>query len=308
MSSPTISTCRAWPSQSAALILLVFIGMGCRPAGPAAVIPSVVATSDDAPTAAPSIESVTTGKSVSPVAGARTRKLVIAMASDLRFVAPEIQQEFELEAPDIALEPVFGSSGKLFAQISNQAPFDVFLSADLQYPQQLAEQGLAKQESLFRYATGHIVLWVRNDSPLAVADQGAGILRHPQFKKLAIANPRLAPYGRAAEAALKTLGLYTELQQKLVLGENVAQAAQFAESGAADAAVIGLSFATAPEFAGRGKYWKFPPELYPRIEQGGVILEQSQNLEAAQTFCVFLQSTRAQLILKRYGFGLPEAP
>ena len=102
------------------------------------------------------------------------------MASDLRFVAVELKREFERQSPDIQIEPTFGSSGNLFAQISNKAPFDVFLSADIQYPEKLADQGLAKKETLFRYAIGHIVLWVRKDSKLPLKEQGADVLKSPE--------------------------------------------------------------------------------------------------------------------------------
>lgn len=293
------------------LMMLVLSCWGCEPAAPPVAAPSATPAATAAPapppaTSAPVAEAPATNPE-SPVADAKSHKLVVAMAADLRFVAVELQKEFEQQFPDIKLQSTFGSSGELFAQISNQAPFDVFLSADLQYPEKLAEQGHTKPDSLFRYAIGHIVLWVPKDSPLPLEEQGADVLKDPRVKKFAIANPKLAPYGRAAEAALKKLGLYDELQSKLVLGKNVSQAATFAESGAAEAAVVGLSFATAPEFAGKGKYWKFPTDAYPQMDQGGVILEQSKEPETAKKFCDFLQSPPAQEIFQKYGFGLPEA-
>ncbi len=294
------------------LMLLVFGCWGCEPAAPTVAdhpaTPPVTAASKPPASVTPASAAETvTAKPESPATDGPSHQLVVAMAADLRFVAVELQQEFEQQFPDIKLESTFGSSGELFAQISNQAPFDVFLSADIQYPEKLAEQGHTKPDSLFRYAIGHIVLWVPNDSPLALEVQGADVLKDPRVKKFAIANPKLAPYGRAAEAALEKLGLYDELQSKLVLGKNVSQAATFAESGAAEAAVIGLSFATAPEFAGKGKFWKFPTDSYPQMDQGGVILEQSKEPEAAKKFCDFLQSPPARDIFRKYGFGLPEA-
>lgn len=294
------------------LVMLAFSGWGCEPAAPPVAATSATLPANAAPapatseTPSPPAETPAT-KPETPTADAAHHKLVIAIAADLRFVAVALQQEFEQQFPDIKLQSAFGSSGELFAQISNQAPFDVFLSADIQYPEKLAEQGHARPDSLFRYAIGHIVLWIPKDSPLPLEEQGVAILKDPRVKKFAIANPKLAPYGRAAAAALKKLGLYDELQSKLVLGKNVSQAATFAESGAADAAVIGLSFATAPEFAGKGRYWKFPTDAYPQMDQGGVILEQSKEPEAAKKFCEFLQSPRAHEIFQKYGFGLPEA-
>ena len=310
---------RIFLSSVLTVLILTLSGGGCQPvAGPPAPAPvaappaaaaTVASVTCDAPkTGEPAANTPSTAEPAAKTADANATKLVVAMAADLRFVAIELQTEFEQQTPDVTIEPIFGSSGKLFAQIENQAPFDIFLSADVQFPQKLADDGLTKKGSLFQYAIGHIVLWVRNDSGLPVEEQGAEILKDPQLKKVAIANPKTAPYGRAAEAALKKLGLYDEIQSKLVLGENVAQAAQFAETGAADAAIIGLSLATAPEFAGKGKIWKFPADSFPSLVQGGAILQQTQHPEAAQKFCDFLQSTSAQEIFKKYGFDLPSSP
>ncbi|MDB5337173.1 MAG: molybdenum transporter substrate-binding protein [Planctomycetaceae bacterium] len=310
---------RTFAASLLPVIVLALSCGGCQPAAappapppvaaPPAAAPTASSATVDAPkTADPAANTSTTAEPTTKTADAKATKLVVAMAADLRFVSVELQKEFEQQTPGITIEPIFGASGKLFAQIENKAPFDIFLSADVQFPEKLAEGGLTKKDSLFRYAIGHIVLWVRNDSPLPIEEKGAEILKDPQLKKVAIANPKTAPYGRAAEAALKKLGLYDEIQSKLVLGENIAQAAQFAETGAADAAVIGLSFASAPEFSSKGKYWKFPADSFPPLVQGGAILEQTQHPEAAKKFCDYLQSPGAQEIFKKYGFGLPTAP
>ena len=232
-------------------------------------------------------------------------KIAVAAASDLRFVMTDLRKDFQRKNPDIAVEPTFGSSGTLFAQISNKGPFDIFLSADIQYPQKLAEQKLTVPDSLFRYAIGHLVIWVRKESALDVEKLGVKALTDPSIKKIAIANPKLAPYGRAAEAALKKLDVYDSIMDKLVLGENITQTAQFAESGAADIAVIALSLASAPAMADKGKYWKVPEEAHPVLEQGGVILKHSSQPVAARKFCDYLQSKEAQAIFKKYGFALP---
>lgn len=234
-------------------------------------------------------------------------QIAVAMASDLRFVMPELEREFHQQHPATIIVPTFGSSGNLYAQISNHAPFDVFLSADIQYPQKLAEHDLTQPDSLFHYAVGHIVLWVRKDSPLELEKRGVEVLNDPSVRKVAIANPKLAPYGRAAEAALKTLNVYDAIQDKLVLGENISQTAQFAETGAADVAVIAMSIAVAPNFAGKGRFWAFPSDAYPRLKQGGVIMKSTKQAAAASEFCDFLQSKPAQTIFTKYGFGLPEA-
>lgn len=232
--------------------------------------------------------------------------LIVAAASDLRFVFVELQKEFLKDHEQVDLKATFGSSGTLFAQISQQAPLDVFLSADVQYAQKLVDNKSAVPDSLFRYAVGHIVLWVRKESPLQVQELGAKALTDPEVKKVAIANPATAPYGRAAEAALKHLGLYDAVKEKLVLGDNVAQTAQFAETGAADVAIIGLSLASAPAFADKGRFWKFPSDSFPKIEQAGVILQNSKQQALAREFCEFLQSEAAQVIFRKYGFEIPD--
>lgn len=294
---------------------LILIG-GCeRPASPAKPVPA--ASTPAAASAAPipataktvSSEPANAGpvdqSTASDPAQVTSVRVRVAAASDLRFVMAELQQEFNKQSPGISIDATFGSSGNLFAQISNRAPYDVFLSADIQYPEKLAEQKLIDPDSLFRYANGHIVLWVRKDSPFDVEQAGAEILHDPRLKKVAIANPKLAPYGRAAEAALKTLGQYDHLQEKLVLGESVAQTAQFAETGAADVAVIGKALAVAPQFVGKGKFWPFPANSYPPIEQAGVILAQAEDVVAARKFCKFLGSKAARQILVKFGFELP---
>lgn len=309
MKSRTTSISMRLAATWCAVCLGIFGTVGCQRAVPPAVAnaPAVDAPAASSPTRLSPGTTHANEKTGSAVAGQPPINLVVAMAADLRFVEVELEQEFERLNPGIKLEPTFGSSGELFAQMLNLAPYDVFLSADLVYPQKLVDQRVAKADSLFRYAIGHIVLWVRNDSPLQVETAGVEILKDPRLKKFAIANPKTAPYGRAAAAALKQLGLYDELQSKLVLGKNVAQTAQFAESGAADAAVIGLSFATSREFAGKGKYWMFPAESYPRMDQAGVILDHTQQAAAARKFCDFLQSPPATEIFRKYGFGIPES-
>lgn len=268
---------------------------------PAAMASGTATSETVAPATKPAAASST---NTAPPAAVAPR-MVIAAASDLRYVMTELQAEFRQRSPDLDVETTFGSSGTLFAQISNQAPFDLFLSADIQYPQKLAEQQLTVPDSLFQYAIGHIVLWVRKDSPLDVEQLGVKVFADPSVKKVAIANPKLAPYGKAAEAALKNLGVYDSLQDKLVLGENISQTAQFGETGAADVAVIALSLAVAPAMRDKGKYWMIPEDAYPRLEQGGVILKNSQQIPAAKAFCEFLQSPEAKVIFQKYGFVSP---
>jgi molybdate transport system substrate-binding protein len=198
---------------------------------------------------------------------------------------------------DLAI--AYGSSGNFYAQIRNQAPFDVFLSADVEYPRKLIQEGIGARDSLFVYAVGRIVVWVPTSSPL----DPATALRAASVRHVAIANPRHAPYGRAAEAALRSLGVYDSVVGKLVLGENVAQTLEFVQSGAADVGVVALSLALAPPVRDQGRYWEVPLEAYPKIEQGGVILKESK---AAREFRSFLMAAGGRRILKEYGFFLPE--
>jgi molybdate transport system substrate-binding protein len=224
-----------------------------------------------------------------------TQKLTVAAAADLNFALPEIARQFRASQPAVETDIAYGSSGNFFAQIGNRAPFDVFLSADVEYPRKLAAAGIGAGNSVFIYAVGRLVVWVPAASPL----DPATALRDPSVKHLAIANPQHAPYGRAAQAALRTLGLYQSVEPKLVLGENIAQTLQFVESGAADTGIVALSLAMAPPMRDRGRYWQIPLDAYPRVEQGGIILKDSK---AARDFRAFLLSDGGRRILKQYGF------
>ena len=232
------------------------------------------------------------------------RPLVVAAASDLKFALDEVITAFQKAHPQHRPQPAYGSSGTLFAQIENGAPFDVFLSADVSFPRRLSESGRAQKESLFLYATGHLVVWVPETSPLDVAQLGARALLDSRIRKVAIANPEVAPYGAAAVAALKYLGVYDALQLKLVRGENVAQAAQFVQSGAADAGIISLSLALSPKMKG-GRRWEVPPDSFPVLEQAGIICKKGANPEGATALCEFLRGVDGRAILQRYGFSLP---
>jgi molybdate transport system substrate-binding protein len=233
------------------------------------------------------------------------REVRVAAAADLKFALDEVAGAFERQSPGIKVTPTYGSSGNFFAQLSNEAPFDLFLSADIDYPRKLVEQGKAARGSEFVYAVGHLVVWVPTGSKADVAKLGLRALLDPSVKKVAIANPQHAPYGRAAEAALKKLGVYDHVKDRLVLGDNVAQAAQFVESGAADAGVIALSLARAPTMRDRGRYAEVPLDAYPRLEQGGIILRWAKDREAAQALRDFLTGPEGRAVLDRYGFLLP---
>lgn len=236
-----------------------------------------------------------------------TSEVRIAAAADLRFALDEIQAEFKKQYPYIDVKIVYGSSGNFFVQLQQQAPFDVYLSADLSYPRRLVEQGVALKETEFLYGVGRLVVWMPEGGiRLDVDALGLQALTDPAARKIAIANPQHAPYGRAAEAALRHYGVYEAVQDRLVFGESVAQTAHFIETGAADAGIIALALALSPEMRKRGRFWMIPLEAYPRIEQGGVILSWAQDLGAAKRFRDFMLGPAGRAILERYGFFLPE--
>ena len=240
-----------------------------------------------------------------PALSAGAQKLTVAAAADLRFALDELAAQFRAAHPAVELAITYGSSGNFFAQIQNGAPFDVFLSADIDYPRRLVAAGLASKDSLFLYGVGRIVVWVPASSPLDPAALGIHLLEAASVRHIAIANPQHAPYGRAAVAALRSLGVYDRAAPKLVLGENIAQAFEFVESGAAEAGIVALSLALAPAARGHGRYWEVPQDAYPKIEQGGVILARAPAGPAAQ-FRAFLLSAEARRILKQYGFAVPQ--
>jgi molybdate transport system substrate-binding protein len=239
-------------------------------------------------------------------AGVAAAQITVAAAADLKFALDEIAVGFQKQHPDAKIIVTYGSSGNLFAQIDNGAPFDVFLSADIDFPRRLIENKKAVADSLFPYAVGRVVVWVPNDSPIDVGKLGIESLLTPSVRKIAIANPEHAPYGRAAVAAMKKLGVYDKVSGKLVLGENIAQAAQFVESGAADIGLIALSLAVSPKMKGEGRYWEVPLDAYPRLEQGGVILSASKQPDLARQFRTVMVGPQGRETLRRYGFILPE--
>jgi molybdate transport system substrate-binding protein len=241
---------------------------------------------------------------LSPVA-ARSAELGVAAASDLKFAMDELVADYQKRNPDAVVKVSYGSSGNFFAQLQQQAPFDVFFSADFEYPRRLEADGHTLAGTTFVYAIGRLALWLPRASPVDPGAPGLRALLAPEIQKVAIANPRHAPYGRAAEAALRHFGIYDAVQPKLVLGENVAQAAQFAQSGAADVALIAHSLALAPAMQSGGRFSEVPLASYPRMEQGGVILKWARDPALARAFRDFVQGKDGRAILRRWGFLLP---
>jgi molybdate transport system substrate-binding protein len=232
------------------------------------------------------------------------QEITVGAAADMSAALPQLVDAYTKKTAQ-AVKLSFGASGNLTNQIRNGAPFDLFFSADEQYPQQLIAEGLASKDTLYRYAIGRLVLWVPNDSPLDLSKLGIQALLDPSVKKISIANPATAPYGRAAEAALRHFGIYDRVSGRLVVGENISQAAQFVESGNAQAGLLALSRALAPAMKNKGRYWTVPLDAYPTLNQAAVVLSKSKQQDAARRFLEFLRSPEASSLLTSYGFSLP---
>jgi len=233
--------------------------------------------------------------------------VTVAAASDLRYAMDELIATFESADPGRSVQVTYGSSGNFFAQISQGAPFDVYFSADIEYPRALQKAGLAAPDSTRTYAEGRIVTWVRNDSPIDLEPLGLQALLHSAAERVAIANPEHAPYGRAALSAMEASGVWEGVQPRLVLGENVAQAAQFVEAGAADIGIIALSLAISPPLCREGRHALVPVDLHAPIIQGAVVLPDAAHPATAAAFLDFVLGPQGREVLDRYGFLPPEA-
>jgi molybdate transport system substrate-binding protein len=229
----------------------------------------------------------------------------IAAASDLQFALDAIAQAFTAETGE-RVTLVFGSSGNLARQATNGAPFELFLSADEAFVDLLAEAGYARDRGML-YAIGRIVLFAPRGSPLVVDAQMNGLralMERGSGIRFAIANPEHAPYGRAAEAALRARGLWDRLQPALVLGENISQTAQFATAGGAAGGILAYSLVLAPALKGRGTYALIPESLHPPLRQRMVLLKRAGPV--TQRFYQYLQRPGARALFEQYGFALPD--
>jgi molybdate transport system substrate-binding protein len=232
--------------------------------------------------------------------------LSVAGAANLSFALDALDAAFRRAAPEVALTSMTAASGDLVAQIEQGAPYDIFLSADLHFPQALADAGQADARTLATFAVGRLVLWTTRPD-VALTDVAATV-RDPQVRKLAIANQRTAPFGRAAEQALRRLGVWAVAEPKLVVGESVAQTAQFVATGNADAGFVALSVVLAPKLKGKGRYLEVSPDLYDPLDQGAIITRHGAQNPAARRYLAFLQGPAARLILTKFGYRLPPAP
>ena len=231
--------------------------------------------------------------------------LRVAAAADLQFAMPDLAAQFE-KRTGTKVNITYGSSGNFYSQLQNGAPFDLFFSADIDYPRKLEAAGLAEPETLYEYAVGRIAIWMPADSRVDVARQGWDVLLDSAVQKIAIANPEHAPYGRAAVAAVKKAGIYDQVKAKLVYGENISQAAQFVQSGNAQAGIVAMSLAVSPGIKD-GKRWEIPPDMHPPIVQAVIILKNATNKPEARAFLEFIKSEPGRSTFSNYGFGLPAA-
>ena len=236
--------------------------------------------------------------------GAKEQKVVrVAAAADLKFAMDELAKGFENKT-GTRVDVTTGSSGNFFGQIQSGAPFDLFFSADMDYPKKLQASGFAEPGTLYEYALGGIVIWTPSNSPMDVVKDKWNTLLNARIQKIAIANPSLAPYGRAAISALQKAGIYEQVKPKLVYGENISQAAEFVQSGNAQAGIIARSLALCPGMK-EGKAWEIPMNMHPPIEQGAVVPKSANNKNAALEFLDFVKSAAGRAILQKYGFASP---
>jgi molybdate transport system substrate-binding protein len=233
----------------------------------------------------------------------QAQTLTVAAAANLKTAMDVLKPAFEAKHPGASLQVSLGASGSFTAQIQQGAPFDVFLAADAEFPDKLAAAGFVMGES-FPYATGRLMLWIRKDVRLDPAREGLKVLLNPTVKRIAIGNPALAPFGRSAEAALKAAGFHEAVKPKLVFGENITQAAQYLQTGAAEAGFISSPQVLTPSLA-HGVAWAVPQHLYPVQKQCGVLLKRSTQPALAAAFKAYLLSSEAQAILAKLGYGAP---
>ncbi|MGD0075157.1 MAG: molybdate ABC transporter substrate-binding protein, partial [Candidatus Binataceae bacterium] len=240
---------------------------------------------------------------ITPAVASNAGEITIAAAADLTVAFKDIGARFQKETGN-SVRISYGSSGNFFAQIRNGAPYDIFFSADVAYPEKLEAAGLTEPGTLYDYATGKLVIWIPAKSKLDI-HQGLKVLLDPGISKIAIANPQHAPYGAAAVAALRREKIYDRVKAKFVKGENIAQTANFVQSGNADVGLIALSLALAPAMQNAGRYVEVPAADYPPIIQAAVILKSARHPEIAKWFLNFLKEPATVALMGRYGFLLP---
>ncbi len=235
------------------------------------------------------------------IAPVHAEKLTIAAAADLKYAMAEVVDKFRTSRPNDQIEVIYGSSGKFFTQIQNGAPFDLFFSADIEYPRTLEKDGQAASKTR-PYAFGRIVLWSLKPE---LAKTALKDLPKAPIRKFAVANPHHAPYGLRAKEAMEHQGVWAAMEPKLVMGENIAHTAQFVDSGAADAGVVALSLVLAPNMKDKGAWTLIPDTWHEPLEQGYVITKRAAANPVAKAFADYMATEPARVIMRRYGFVLP---
>lgn len=237
-------------------------------------------------------------------AGAAPARLSVAAAANLKVAMEALRRGFEAERPGVEVAVTAGASGAFVAQIRQGAPFDLLFSADRDYPRALVQAGLGGPGGEVVYAVGRLAVWLPPGARVRLEGSGLTALAAPAVRRIAIANPATAPYGRAALAALAAAGIEADVKDRLVLGQNASQAAQFAQSGAADAALIPLSLTFAPELR-EGRTWVVPAALHPPLEQSALVLGRARNPALAEAFLRWVTGPAGREILARHGYALP---
>lgn len=232
---------------------------------------------------------------------AHAEKLTVAAAADLKFAMDELVVTFRKSNPNDEVDVVYGSSGKFYAQIQQGGPYDMFFSADISFPKALATAGFAASE-IKPYALGRIVLWSASQDATKMT---LASLADPKITRVAIANPKHAPYGKRAEEALRAAGVWEKVEPKLVYGENIAQTAQYVLTGNAQVGIVALSLAVNAELASRGGYWPVPDNLHQPLEQGFIITKRAEKNPVAKRFADYISSKPARAVMTKYGFVLP---
>lgn len=228
------------------------------------------------------------------------QKATVVVAANLKTAMDSILKVYKLKNPNNKIQVTYGSSGKFYEQISNGAPFDLFFSADMNFPAQLKNNGFTVSP-IKLYAIGRLAVWSKTLDPNV---EKMNSLLHPKVKKISIGNPKTAPYGAKTIESLKYFKLYNKVKTNLVFGENIAQAAQFVAFGAADIGIIALSDAMSPAMKKeRGKYYVIPQESHSLLEQGCVILKHGKGNTAAKQFYDYISSEKAIQILTYYGYS-----
>ena len=233
---------------------------------------------------------------------AHAEKITVAAAADLKFAMDEIVITFKKANSGDEIDVIYGSSGKFHTQIQQGAPYDLYFSADISFPRELAKKGFSASE-VKPYAFGRIVLW---SASLDATKMTLSSLTDPKITRIAIANPKHAPYGKRAEEALRASNLWYQVEPKLVYGENISHTAQLVQTKNAQVGIIALALAINSELASKGGYWLIPDNMHEPLEQGFIITKEGANNALAKSFADYMGGKPARAVMTKYGFVLPE--